>query len=156
MNIRNVTVDDYSKIIVILDNWWGGRKMTDMLPRLFFVHFSNTSFIAEIDRQIVGFLVGFRSPTYLNQGYIHFAGVAPNFRQQGIARKLYDTFFIKIKTLGCQQVQCVTSVMNQQSIQYHLKMGFIPQKSDTWQDNIPYQCDYDGIGEDRVLLIKNL
>lgn len=39
MNVRNVQPSDYPAIISVLDEWWGGRKMSDMLPRLFFEHF---------------------------------------------------------------------------------------------------------------------
>jgi hypothetical protein len=45
--IRNAEVDDYQTIIRAVDEWWGGRRMTLMLPKLFFVHFRPTSFVAE-------------------------------------------------------------------------------------------------------------
>ncbi|MCP9835642.1 MULTISPECIES: hypothetical protein [unclassified Cyanobium] len=59
--IRHLELDDYPPIISVLDEWWGGRPMAARLPRLFFVHFSSTSFSAVEDGQIVGFLIGFVS-----------------------------------------------------------------------------------------------
>ncbi len=50
---------DYEQVIDVLDEWWGGRKGADMLPRLFFVHFCDTSFGAESEDKIVGFVIGF-------------------------------------------------------------------------------------------------
>ena len=41
--------------------------MRAMLPRLFFEHFRDTSFVAEEDGEIVGFLCGFLSQTYPDQ-----------------------------------------------------------------------------------------
>ncbi len=38
---------DYEPILSVLNDWWGGRNMSDMLPKLFFVHFRETSFVAE-------------------------------------------------------------------------------------------------------------
>lgn len=31
----------------VINNWWGGRQMTHLLPRFFFEHFQSTSFIVE-------------------------------------------------------------------------------------------------------------
>lgn len=92
MNIRNIKEDDYPHIISRLNDWWGGRKMSSMLPRLFFQHFNDTSFVIEKDREIAGFIVGFLSQTEPNTAYVHFVGVNPNFRKQGIGRQLYDRF----------------------------------------------------------------
>src|SRR5687768_15805336 len=93
MQIRNVTPDDYAPIIEVLDAWWGGRKVTAMLPKLFFVHFRDTSFIAEVNGNPIGFLVGFLSPAVAEEAYIHFIGVHPDFRKRGVARALYEQFF---------------------------------------------------------------
>ncbi len=81
MNIRPLTSDDHAPIIRVLDDWWGGRHMSDMLPKLFFTHFKNTSFIATADGDIAGFLVGFFSPAYVDEAYIHFVGVNPAHRK---------------------------------------------------------------------------
>lgn len=73
--IRHVEPDDYQPIISVVDEWWGGRPMADMLPKLFFVHFRPTSFTAVVDGQIVAFLIGFVSQTYPDQAYVHVDGV---------------------------------------------------------------------------------
>ena len=59
--LRHAEASDFLSIITVLDSWWGGRHMSDMLPRLFFVHFRPTSFVAECNGNIVGFIVGFVS-----------------------------------------------------------------------------------------------
>ena len=51
--------------------------MAAMLPKLFFVHFRDTSFVAEDDGGSPGFLCGFRSQTFDDEAYIHFVGVDP-------------------------------------------------------------------------------
>ncbi len=73
--IRHVEPGDYQPISSVVDAWWGGRPMTEMLPKLFFVHFRSTSFTAVIGGQIVGFLIGFVSQTYPDQAYVHVDGV---------------------------------------------------------------------------------
>ena len=45
--IRRLRPSDYGTVIAVIDEWWGGRPMSDMLPRLFFEHFADTSFAAD-------------------------------------------------------------------------------------------------------------
>jgi hypothetical protein len=45
--IRHAEPSDYESIISVVDEWWGGRRMAAMLPKLFFVHFQPTSFIGQ-------------------------------------------------------------------------------------------------------------
>ena len=77
---------DYGAVIGVVDQWWGGRSMAAMLPKLFFVHFRDTSFVMDDDGEIAGFLCGFRSQTHADEAYIHFVGVDPERRGAGIAR----------------------------------------------------------------------
>lgn len=74
MNIvlRNLTEADYRLVVGIVDEWWGGRPVAGLLPRLFFSHFQPTSFVAETERELAGFLIGFVSQTDPQQAYIHF------------------------------------------------------------------------------------
>jgi hypothetical protein len=53
--IRQLSTADYPVVISVIDQWWGGRAMADKLPRLFFQHFTDTSFAAERDRKPVAF-----------------------------------------------------------------------------------------------------
>lgn len=156
MILRHVAPHDYQPIIEVLNAWWGGRTMSDMLPKLFFIHFRETSFIAETAGEIDGFLIGFLSQSVAAEAYIHFVGVHPAARQRGIGRTLYTRFFSTVQQLGCKQVRCVTSPHNQQSIAYHQRMGFVAESGDAQVGAIPYWRDYDGAGEDRVVFVKQL
>ena len=90
--------------------WWGGRDMAPMLPKLFFLHFEGTSFVAEDDEgKLVAFLIGFLSQTDPEEAYIHFVGVAPDHRGSGIGRELYERFFAVVAAQGRSRVRCVTS-----------------------------------------------
>ncbi len=93
MEIRSVKGSDYYVISPLINEWWGGRNMSDKLPKLFFDHFAQTSFIAEKDGKLVGFLIGFLSQTHSNEAYIHFVGVHPEYRKHNIGKHLYNKFF---------------------------------------------------------------
>lgn len=154
--IRQAESSDYQHIISVVDKWWGGRRMADMLPRLFFIHFRPTSFVAEQSNEIVGFITGFVSQTFPDEAYIHFVGIHPQFRKGGLARTLYERFFVTVRNRGCRIVRCVTSPINKNSIAFHLQMGFSVKESEKIRDGIPVIEGYDGIGEDRVVFYKSL
>jgi ribosomal protein S18 acetylase RimI-like enzyme len=146
--IRHAQPSDYGRVIQHVNAWWGGREMATMLPQLFFVHFEGTSFIAEAeDGRLAGFLVGFRSQTDPSEAYVHFVGVSPEERGSGLGRELYERFFEAARGSGCTTVRCVTSPANEDSVSFHHALGFEIDR---------VAKDYDGPGEDRVLLVKRL
>jgi hypothetical protein len=58
LRIRHLDEADYEPIIAVVDAWWGGRPMAQMLPRLFFIHFRSTSFAVDCRGTTIAFLVG--------------------------------------------------------------------------------------------------
>jgi ribosomal protein S18 acetylase RimI-like enzyme len=144
MNIRNVQPSDYPVIISVLDDWWGGRKMRNMLPRLFFEHFCETSFILEEDSQIAAFLVGFLSQSQPKEAYIHFVGVHPQYRKCGYGRELYECFFNIMRQNNRSLVRCVTSPINSVSIAFHTRMGFWIEPGDAQMNGVGYDPDHPG------------
>lgn len=154
MFIRNVEESDYTDIIAVLDEWWGGRHMADMIPRLFFKHFTNTSFVIEEGNAIVAFLIGFISQTYPNHAYVHFLGIHPEHRKKGYGSQLHQAFLNTVRLIGCDTIHLVTSPVNKNSIAFHTRIGFQIEEGDYSVDGISAHKDYDGPGQDRVLFIK--
>ena len=145
MFVRHAEPADYGRVIEVIDHWWDGRSMAAMLPKLFFVHFRDTSFVAEDDEGLAGFLCGFRSQTYDDEAYIHFVGVDPATRGSGLGRTLYERFFEAVAPRTT--VRAVTSPVNERSVAFHQALGFEIDRIDP---------AYDGDGEARVLLVKRL
>ena len=56
LTIRNSKPSDHKRIISVMKDWWGGRDLTWMLPKLFLVHFCDTSFIIEKSEDLMAFL----------------------------------------------------------------------------------------------------
>jgi GNAT superfamily N-acetyltransferase len=155
-HIRRAEPADYAPIITVVDEWWGGRRMADGLPKLFFVHFRDTSFVAERDGRIAGFVTGFRSQTYPERAYIHYVGIDPRERGKGLGRVLYERFFESAREIGCTEVHCVTSPVNTASIAFHRAMDFECLPGDVERDGVPFTTDYDGPGEPRVRFRRTL
>jgi ribosomal protein S18 acetylase RimI-like enzyme len=148
VEIRHAKPSDYGRVIGRINVWWGGRDMAPMLPKLFFLHFEGTSFVAEDeDGDLVGFVCGFLSQTNDDEAYIHFVGVTPDKRGEGVGRRLYERFLTEVRANGRTVVRCVTSPVNRASVEFHQALGFEVDRV------VP---DYDGPGEDRVLLVKRL
>ncbi|MDP5275484.1 GNAT family N-acetyltransferase [Chengkuizengella axinellae] len=156
MKLRNLKPSDYTAISPLIDEWWGGRKMSHLLPKLFFDHFNDTSFIVEKDGDIIGFLIGFLSQTSSDKAYIHFVGVDPKYRKFNVGRQLYNTFFDQVKQNDRHSVHCITSPVNKTSIAFHLKMGFLIEGGDKEIDGVYVHSDYDSPAEDRVLFMKRI
>ncbi|GER90227.1 N-acetyltransferase [Dictyobacter vulcani] len=154
--IRQIESDDYTPIIQVVDAWWDNRPMASMLPKLFFMHFQKSSFVVEDNGKRIGFLVGFRSQTYPNQAYIHFVGVDPRFRKNGIGRLLYLRFFTQMREWGCTEVHSVTTPQNERSIAFHKNMGFTVEPGDAQANGMAVTTNYDGRGGTRVLFRKVL
>ncbi|GED66421.1 hypothetical protein BRE01_01230 [Brevibacillus reuszeri] len=151
--IRNANEQDYTKVIAVINDWWGGRQMSDMLPKLFFVHFQPTSFVMEAEGEIIAFLIGFLSQTKPEEAYIHFVGVHPDRRGDGVGKELYQMFFKEVKLRGCHTVRCITSPVNKGSIQFHSKLGFEVEEGDKIVDGVRVTTNYDGHGNDRVQFV---
>jgi ribosomal protein S18 acetylase RimI-like enzyme len=147
IELRHARPSDYGRVIGRVNVWWGGRDMAPMLPRLFFLHFEGTSFVAEDGDDLAGFVCGFLSQTASDEAYIHFVGVAPERRGAGVGRMLYERFFEEVRGDGRTLVRCVTSPVNEVSVAFHEALGFEVDR---------VAKDYDGPGEDRVLLVKRL
>lgn len=156
VQIRPIRPSDYRPVISVIDGWWGGRHMADMLPRLFFEHFTDTSFAAERDGELAGFLVGFESQSRPAEAYIHFAGVHPAERSRGLGRQLYERFFVVVQARGCVLVRAVTSPVNCGSIAFHRRMGFDIEPGDALAGGVPVAAGYDGDGQDRVRFVRQL
>ena len=75
---------------------------------LFLEHFRGTSLLVEHEDRLVGFLVGYLCPDHPDEAYVHFAGVAPEWRRAGLARELYRRFGALARADGRTAVRAVT------------------------------------------------
>lgn len=151
ITIRTARPSDHSAIIDVMEDWWNGRDLRGSVPRLFLDHFHDTSVVAERPDQLIGFLIGFLSPAKPNEGYIHFAGVHPDYRKKGIAKELYHRFFRICTESGRTIVRSCTSPINKRSIIFHTKMGFKILKGNAEIDGIPVTLDYNRPNDPKVL-----
>lgn len=156
LTVRNGRPSDHETVISVIPAWWDGRDLSSMVLKVFFVHFNTTTYIAEIDDKLVGFLVGFMSQSEEQVGYIHFMGVHPGYRRSGIGRLLYERFYEACRAQNRSIVKSCTSPVNKLSIGFHLKMGYSIEPGDGMIDGVPVMLNYLGKDNPKVRFIKKL
>jgi ribosomal protein S18 acetylase RimI-like enzyme len=156
---RRPTEADYRAMITVINDWWAGREMDVLLPRLWLQHFTRTSWLAETtDGQLAGFLIGFLSLDKPEDAYCHMVASNPNLRHQGIGRELYERFFADARAAGRTRVDAVTWPGNRTSVAFHQALGFEIQTGPGTQNlyGIPAYPGYDREQDDRTVLVKKL
>ena len=154
--LRHLDTEDYYPIVRVANDWWGGRPVAGILLRVFFEHFRPSSFVLEQEGTIQGFLIGFQSQTNPGRAYIHAVGTHPDYRGQGVGRRLYEHFFAVVRQLGCTEVLSITAPINKGSIAFHTQMGFEILPGDAETDGVAVTTNYDGRGGARVLFRRRL
>lgn len=155
--VRQARTSDHAVIVDRIQRWWGdsrtpeqARELSLLLPRLFLQHFARTSLVLEDTTGIHGFLIGFHSGDHPDEAYIHFVGVDPSRRGQGLARDLYTAFFERARRAGRHTVRAVTGPTNAGSVAFHRALGFELVPGDREVDGVPVHSDYDGPGHSRT------
>lgn len=159
LRFRRPTEADHAAVVGRVDEWWSGRRLHDLLPRLWFQHFTNTSLIAETEgADLAGFLVGFVSPDDPTVAYVHMIGTDPNLRRRGLGAELYRRFIDDVAGRGVRDVVAITWPGNRASIGFHRSIGFEPDAGPGSRAiyGTPAYADYDYPGEDRVVLRRRL
>lgn len=156
---RRPVETDHARLVGQVDEWWSGRKLHQLLPRLWLQHFTGTSWVLEDSRgSLIGFLVGFISPDHPDQAYVHMVATSPNHRGAGLGRALYERFFEDVKARGVRRVTAITWPGNRISVGFHRALGFTPFDGPGTQRlyGTPAYPDYDAEGDDRVVFSREL
>ena len=159
ITFRRPTEADYRSISLVIDDWWGGRQLDHLLPRLWLQHFTGTSWLAEMDDgRLAGFLIGFHSPDKPDVAYCHLIATNPNLRRRGLGRALYQRFFEDARVAGRRTVTAITWPANHASIGFHRSLGFEVQRRTDSQNlyGTPALAGYDFDREDRAILVRSI
>lgn len=75
--------------------------------------------------------------------FVHFLGVHPARRGEGLGRLLYGHVFTAAASHGCRTAQCVTAPVNCSPIAFHRRLGFSLLGSDDQVDGAPFTKELD-------------
>jgi ribosomal protein S18 acetylase RimI-like enzyme len=150
---------DHRRLVGVVDDWWGGRRLQHLLPRLWLQFFTGTSWIAETgDGALAGFLIGFVSPNEPAVGYVHMVATSPNLRKRGLGRELYRRFCEDVAARGVREVRAITWAGNRASIAFHTAIGFRVDDGPGTRRlyGTTAYPDYEGDGQDMVVFRRRL
>jgi len=169
LRFRRPAEADYPGIAAVVDDWWDGRVLHGLLPRLWFRHFAGTSWLAETDGpvgpygpdgapRVAGFLVGFVSPLDPRVGVIQAVGVNPNQRRLGIGRALVEHFVEDLRAAGGSTVEALASPDNRRALRFLAALGFEPDAGPGSRPlyGVPAFEGYDFGTEDRARFLRKV
>jgi ribosomal protein S18 acetylase RimI-like enzyme len=159
LTFRRPTEADHPAIVGVVDEWWGGRRLRHLLPRLWLQHFTGTSWVAETpEGRLAGFLIGFISPDRPDEAYVHMAAIHPSRRRHGHGRALYERFIDDVRARGVRKVTAVTWPGNKTSLAFHQALGFEVDAGPGTQSlyGVPARTDYDDEWDDKAVLTRYL
>lgn len=130
MRIRTLKKDDLGAIVKIDEkvlgqnrkNYWE-RKLELMNNR-----FSQVSLVAEMEGDVVGFILGdvsgweFGVPEKI--GWIDTIGIDPGYQKRGLARALANELINNLKALGVKTIYTLVSWKDWDLLQFFHAMGF--------------------------------
>jgi ribosomal protein S18 acetylase RimI-like enzyme len=157
--LRHATEADQPRLVGLVDEWFGGRRVRHLVGRAWFRHFGSTSWLADDPAgRPIGFLIGYRSPDRPAEAVVHLVGVDPNHRRHGIARDLVASFLFEVARDGVTTVTALAWPDDPIAIAWFRALAFQADDSPGSQRLFGTTAfpDYDGDGEDRVVFVREL
>ena len=152
---RRPTEDDHDAVVRRIDDWAGGRSARHQLPRLWFRHFTGTSWVAvRGDGRPVGIGIGFVSPDDPATALLHLVAVDPRHRRRGIGRELVTRFVADAIQRDVATIRTTAWPDDRPTIAFLEAVGFSIIEGPGGQRlyGTPARADFDEPGDDRAEL----
>ena len=153
--LRHPGEDDLAAILDRLIDWSEGARSA-ALGRTWARHVAATSWLAEADigGRLFGALLGFRSPDHPDEAVIQRIAVDPEFRRRGIGRALVGRFAEAQAGSGASRLTAACRPDDRIALAFFAAIGLTPNAGPGSRKlyGVPAFEDWDGPGEDRVLL----
>ena len=157
--LRRPTEADHQGIAAVIDEWFGGQRMTHVAGRSWFRHVGSSSWIAvDADGQPAGILLGYRSQDHPDEAVIHLVAVDPNGRRRGLGRRLVDAFVADQERAGTRTVVALAWPGEPPSVAFFRALGFRPTLGPGTQNlyGTPAHPDHEAPGDDRILFERRI
>lgn len=126
IGIRVMNIDDYDEIYDLWINTPGmGLNSTDDSRegiKRYLMRNPTSSFVAEDDGKIIGVIMSGHDG---RRGYIHHTAVLPEYRRQGIAKKLVESAMNALEQDGINKVALVVFERNKTGNAFWENIGFV-------------------------------
>jgi GNAT superfamily N-acetyltransferase len=152
MKIETCKKADFDQILADIADFWGSDRTFQFHHPIFINEFADTAFVIREGDKVTAYLFGFFSQAE-KTGYVHLIGVRTNFQKRGLGKKLYEHFIAVAKAAGCEKIKAITTPGNQDSIDFHRKIGMNLLGTEN-ENGVKVVKNYSGPGLDRVIFEK--
>lgn len=156
--LRHATDAEFAALDERLRDWLEDRRRAAS-ARTWLRHVAGTSWLAEAsaDRRPLGLLLGFRSVDRPAEAVIQAVAVDPEFRRRGIGRDLVERFAGQLDADGATTVVATCRPDDRMALSFFGALGFAPDAGPGSSRiyGVPAYANWDGPGEDRVLLRRS-
>jgi GNAT superfamily N-acetyltransferase len=157
-DVRHPTEADLPGLAEHLRDWREERPSRGGPERAWFRHLGGTAWLAEAsgERRPLGLVLGFRSVDRPEVAVIHVVAVDPAYRRRGIGRDLVERFGAQFVKAGVSALEATCRPDARIALGFFAALGFEPQAGpgSSRLYGVPAFADWDGAGEDRVLLVR--
>jgi GNAT superfamily N-acetyltransferase len=157
--LRHPTEADQPRIVGLVDDWFGGRRVRHLVVRAWFRHTASTSWLVEDDGgHPIGFLLGYRSQDHPSEAVLHLVGVHPSHRRRGIGRALVESFLADVSGPGVTTITALAWPGEPIPTAFFRALGFAADDGPGSQNlyGTPAFPDYEAPGEDRIVFVRRL
>lgn len=155
--VRHASEADFATLDERLRDWREDRGARG-IERTWLRHVAGTSWLAEASsgRRPLGLLLGFRSVDRPAEAVIQAVAVDPEFRRRGIGRDLVERFASQLGADGATAIAATCRPDDRIALVFFGALGFAPDAGpgSTRIYGVPAYANWDGSGEDRVLLTR--
>ncbi len=158
-SLRHPEDADFAVLDRRLRAWSEGRADLPGPWRTWIRDFGVTGWLAEAEGspRPLGILVGFLSPARPGRAVVERIVVDPAFRRRGIGRALVERFDAQVAAMDATAVDAACRPDDHIALRFFGSLRFVPDEtSGTRLYGVPAHSDWDGEGEDRVLLVRSL
>jgi len=133
--IMPARVTDVQQVLEDHERYWGERDLRSLHLLALVQEFGETCLVARGEEGILGYVIGFVTPT--GTGYVHIVAIRDDARGTGLGRRLWAEFANIARRQGATRLKAITSVGNTRSIAFHRRLGF----------DVEIVDDYNGPGQ---------
>jgi diaminobutyrate acetyltransferase len=147
LNYRNADQSEFLTVYDFVTHCEGLENYYPHFYKIMLRYFGSNCFIAEENKQIVGFVLGFLSNNYPNTYFLWQIGVDPKRQGQGIGKTLLRFVEQEIKKIGGDRIEATIAPENIPSQKAFERNGYINISQQvgetvTVQDNMAVKDHY--------------
>ncbi|MCH8822860.1 MAG: GNAT family N-acetyltransferase [Planctomycetes bacterium] len=154
MNIAQMTKQDFLQIVDDHSKYWDSDLTYQLHHPIFINEFADTAYTLKDGEKIAAYLMGLISQTEPT-GYVHLVAVHPDYRRQGLAKRMYEHFIKEARKRGCTKLKTTGHPQNIQTIKFHLALG-MEMQGEPNGEGVNVVKDYLRRGSDRVVFLMDI